>query len=238
MANYLIIGSGRTARHFIHYFRSLGLPFETWNRQETPDKLQSQLQKASHILILIPDSAIAGFFEENLKQQTGRTFVHFSGASEVPGIHSAHPLMTFTEELYDLSLYPEIPFVLTSKKEFRELLPGLPNKSFQISPEQKPLYHALCVLSGNFTTLLWQKMASGMKSLGLPEDISKPYMTQIFKNLQTQPTGALTGPLARKDLKTVMANHRALNGDPAQKIYRAFVEVYYPEALKNLEGGA
>jgi predicted short-subunit dehydrogenase-like oxidoreductase (DUF2520 family) len=235
MGQYLIIGSGRTARHFAFYFQQLGLQFDLWNRHESPQELQSRLQKSTHALLLISDSAIEGFYKENLKNFEGPV-VHFSGALEIPEIESAHPLMTFSQDLYSFEDYKQIPFITTSKKAFQELLPGLSNPHFQIQPEQKPLYHALCVLSGNFTTLLWQKMNSGLKDLGLPEGVSIPYMRQTFKNLEKNASQALTGPLARKDLKTVLANDRALQGDSAQDIYRSFVRTYFPEASQQLEG--
>jgi len=232
---YLIIGSGRTARHFVHYFQLLGLPFELWNRHETQTQFQLSLKKATHVLLLISDSAIESFFREHLSQFPGKV-VHFSGSLEIPGVHSAHPLMTFAQELYSLEDYQVIPFVSTSPLAFQDLLPGLANPAFKIKPEQKAFYHALCVLSGNFTTLLWQKMNSGMKDLGLPEGVHLPYMKQIFKNLEQNPSGALTGPLARKDLKTVLANDKSLTGDPIQNIYRAFVKTYFPEAIDQIEG--
>lgn len=235
MGQYLIIGSGRTARHIAHYFKQLKIQFDLWNRHESLQELQSRLSKSTHALLLISDSAIESFYQQNLMDFKG-IVVHFSGALEVPGIESVHPLMTFSKDFYPLDEYTNIPFVKTSKKAFTEILPGLPNASFQIKPEQKPFYHALCVLSGNFTTLLWQKMNSGMKDLGLPQEVYFPYMRQVFKNIEANPAEALTGPLARKDLKTVIANDRALQGDSAQLIYRAFVQAYFPEASRELEG--
>jgi predicted short-subunit dehydrogenase-like oxidoreductase (DUF2520 family) len=235
MAHYLIVGSGRTARHFSHYFQGLGLPFDLWNRHEPWARLQECVEKATHVLLLISDSALEAFYKENLGA-SDRLVIHFSGALEVSGIQSAHPLMTFSQDLYALETYRRIPFVTTSKIPFESLLPGVPNSAFRILPEQKPLYHALCVLSGNFTTLLWQKMAQGMTELGLPAEIQIPYMNQIFKNLEKNPAGALTGPLARKDFKTVLANDQALAGDPMRLVYRAFVQAYFPEATPQLEG--
>ncbi len=238
MVRYLIVGSGRTARHFSFYFQALGLPFDSWNRYESPEQLQRCLQKATHVLVLISDSAIENFYRENLKSmnRSDLQFVHFSGALEVEGMISAHPLMTFNQGLYDVETYRQIPFVTTSKKPFPEILPGIPNEAFFLAPENKALYHALCVMSGNFTTLLWQNMTAGLQRLGLPSEIQNVYRKQIFKNLESDSTKALTGPLARKDLTTVVKNDRALQGDPMRKIYRSFVEVYFPEALSELKG--
>jgi predicted short-subunit dehydrogenase-like oxidoreductase (DUF2520 family) len=144
--------------------------------------------------------------------------------------------MTFTQDLYDLETYRKMPFVSSSRKSAAELLPGLPNEVHHISSENKAYYHALCVMSGNFTTLLWQKMAQGLAQMGLPEGIETAYRSQIFKNISHDLAHALTGPIARKDLATVLRNDKALQNDSYREIYRAFVSAHYPEASLKLEG--
>src|SRR6185312_13125404 len=198
-SQYLIVGSGRTARHFAEYCRLLQQPFLTWSRQQDlTSELQQKTSLCSHIFLLISDSAIADFVQAHpfLKE---KTLLHFSGALEIPGVVSAHPLMTFGPTLYTLSEYQKIPFVLTTSQPFSEILPGLPNRSFKIAVEEKAYYHALCVMSGNFTTLLWQKMREGLTDLGLPSEIANPYLEQVTKNILASPKLALTGPLARHD---------------------------------------
>lgn len=231
---YLLVGSGRTHTHFSHYFSLLGISFDSWNRSQSIETLQALKKQASHVLVLISDAAIAPFAAEHLQDFNG-VKVHFSGVLEIPGLISAHPLMSFSSDMYELSDYQEIPFVLTTQTEFSEVLPLLPNRSYRIKPEQKAFYHALCVLSGNFTTLLWSKMDQGVQQLGLPSYVVHPYLKRIAQNLIQNPEKALTGPLARKDLKTVQANYQALDQDNFQKIYRSFVEVFFPEAASQLE---
>lgn len=232
---YFIVGSGRTARHFANYFHNLGLSFSQWDRSQALSRFQILLAQSSHVLLLISDSAIESFYREHLNHFSG-TVLHFSGALEIPGVESVHPLMTFAKDLYDLGTYKNIPFVTTSKKAAKELLPGLTNAVHSISADKKAYYHALCVMSGNFTTLLWQKMAQGLREIGLPEGIENTYRTQIFKNIEYDLAQALTGPIARKDLKTVVRNDQALQGDAYQKIFRAFVAAHFPEASSQLEG--
>ena len=87
MASYLIIGSGRAAHHFSHYFRLLQLNFQTWNRHEPWALLQTRLEKATHVLLLISDSALENFFQAN-HHQFDRIWVHFSGALEIAGMVS------------------------------------------------------------------------------------------------------------------------------------------------------
>ncbi len=232
---YFIVGSGRTARHFAHYFHTLGLALHTWDRSQDLALFRERLATSTHVLLLISDSAIECFYREQLRDFSG-TVVHFSGALEIAGVQSAHPLMTFATDMYEPEIYRQIPFVTTSKKSASELLPGLPNSIHRILPEQKAYYHALCVMSGNFTTLLWQKMAQGLREIGLPAGIETAYRQQIFKNMDADLTGALTGPIARRDLTTVVRNDQALENDAYQKIYRAFVAVHFPEASQKLEG--
>jgi 2-dehydropantoate 2-reductase len=232
---YLIVGSGRIARHFAHYFQTLGLGFGTWDRSWARTYLQAQLDQSTHVLLLISDSAIENFHHENLSGFSG-TVVHCSGALEIPGVHSVHPLMTFAADLYEPSIYPQIPFVTTSSLSADELIPELKNAVYRIRPDQKSYYHALCVMSGNFTTLLWQKMHQGLRELGLPNEIEAIYRQQIFKNLSGKLSEALTGPLTRKDLATVVRNDQALTNDNYQFIYRAFLKAHFPEALAQLEG--
>lgn len=230
---YLLIGSGRTARHLQNYFRLQQISFSTWSRSQSFSELATLLEKASHVLLLISDSAIEPFFKEHLAG-SGKKVVHFSGALELPGIVSAHPLMTFSGQAYDLKTYQQIPFVLTSKEPFSEVLPGLTNPHFQIPEEKKAFYHAMCVMSGNFTNLLWKKMSEELVGLGLPENVFHPYLKQITQNILADSQGSLTGPIARKDLTTVKKNVLSLNDDNYQEIYRAFLKVYFPESIKEL----
>lgn len=230
---YLVVGKGRLASHMTHYMTLLGLSFDQWSRSASPDsllQLQQKISQATHVLVLISDREIESFVREHKGTSTA-TWMHFSGALDIPKVDGLHPLMTFGPELYDLSKYQQIPFVVTSEKDFSDLLPGFPNRFHKLSPEKKAQYHAFCVMSGNFTTLLWQKMDQGLQSLGLPNYFAHPYLEAITENLVKFPDTALTGPIARKDIVTLKKNLSALNGDPHQKIFRAFLEIYCPEAL-------
>ena len=89
------------------------------------------------------------------------------------------------------------------------------------------LYHALCVLAGNGSTLLWQKLFHDFESrLGIPPQVAFPYLQQVAGNLQHGPGHALTGPLDRGDTATVQANLAALDGDPFHAVYTALVRAH------------
>lgn len=230
MTSYLIIGDGRVARHFKHYFGLEGLRFCGWSRKESESELPSKVRSSRHVLLLISDSAIDDFYLRHERILKEKVCVHVSGSLVSPWVPSAHPLMTFSDELYDLTTYRKIPFIIEKDRVDGEiLLPGLKNPTYSIAPELKSLYHSLCVLSGNFTVLLWEKVFSEFENtLGLPREAARPYLDQIAKNLQNSSPhkSVLTGPLVRRDRATIERNIAALNNDPYAEVYRSFVHAF------------
>ncbi len=223
---YLLIGNGRVACHFRHYFSLLHLPYLTWHRAESSEKLFIKLQQSTHILYLINDQAIDDFIKKNT--HVDKLHIHFSGSLVSPLAFGAHPLMTFSHDLYTLAQYQAIPFVLDQDAPaFHELLPGLANPHVRLQPSLKARYHALCVLSGNFSCMLWQKlMVSIEKEFNLPVEIVHPYLQQQMQNLLTNAETALSGPLVRNDTQTLTNNLMALDNDPFQQVYQSFVRCY------------
>lgn len=225
-ANYLMIGNGRLARHFQHYFSLLDLTFNTWHRGQPFEDLHPKTKIASHILVLISDQAIETFIKTHLPASA--TIIHCSGSLVTESAYGAHPLMTFGTRLYDLNTYQSIPFIIDDNApDFGELLPGLPNPHQRLDRALKAKYHALCVLSGNFTCMLWQKLFQDFaKELNLTPELAHPYLQQQMQNLMIDPQTALTGPLVRGDQATIAKNIKALNQDPIQDIYKSFVKYY------------
>lgn len=225
---YGIIGDGRVARHFCHHLDLLHIPYLQWSRRADPgaNKLANLIQCQS-ILLLIKDDAIESFIDQHPILKTTQ-LIHFSGCLVTANAVGIHPLFTFATELYDLDVYRSIPFFMEkNNKDFATLLPGINNPHYIINPQQKAFYHALCVMSGNFTTLLWQKFFKELETnFNIPHQAALPYLTQITNNLNQQHKTVLTGPLVRGDQKTIQTNLNALNNDPFQKIYQTFVEVY------------
>lgn len=230
--NYGIIGDGKMARHFCHYLSLLKISYQQWSRTADPNyqHFENFIQHCNPILILISDAAIEDFIVNHPNLKT-KTLIHFSGRLVSGLAYGAHPLMTFSHSFYPLTTYQKIPFILENKAPpFSELLPGLNNPAFAINPELKAFYHALCVLSGNFTVLLWQKFFKELTTtFQIPKSMIYPYLEQTLLNLQENDQHALTGPLARGDQATIQANLQALKNDPFQKIYQAFLETFLAE---------
>ncbi len=225
----LLIGSGRVAHHLQFYFQQKNILFSTWDRSKDLESLQSLVQSSNHILLAISDSSLTDFIAKNLTQKSlipTKKIVHFSGALNIEGAFSAHPLMSFGPDLYSLEDYEKIHFSITGADKLSDLIPGLMNPFTKISEDNKALYHALCVMGGNFPILLWQKMKTGLSELGLPDEAIKIYMEKILENFHRHGRDAMTGPLVRKDIVTIQSNLKALSGDSFQSVYSAFVEAY------------
>ncbi|MFA6093000.1 MAG: DUF2520 domain-containing protein [Elusimicrobiota bacterium] len=237
---YLLAGSGRLAKHLKRYLSRSGYELRLWSRNGDPafnsisakrvpdpfERLALAAQDASCVLLALSDAAIPEIAGH--KALSRKLRVHFSGAHSWPRLHGAHPLMSFGPELYPLKTYASIPFVCEKgRASFHRLFPGLRNPSFTIEPEQKPLYHALCSMSGNFTALLWQAAFEHLDGkLGLPRAALEPYLRQVCANIARDPASALTGPLSRGDGGTLSAHLAALKGSPLKNVYASFLALH------------
>lgn len=223
--SYLIVGRGRLALNFAFYFKNLNIPYSTWHRDLGTETLKVFLKTHSRILLAITDGAIESFAKEH--QLPPAQTIHFSGALVTPLAHKLHPLMTFTRQPLALETWESIPFIGTQgAPPLSELMPELKNPFWQIPQELSALYHSLCVLSGNGTTVLWQNAFEQFENkLGLPREVLHHYLQQICSNLIENSHNALTGPWARNDAKTIENNLTSLEG---QNLY----DVY--SSLKNL----
>jgi len=205
-SNIIIIGHGRLAKHLIHWCGLLQKNVSIWNRNATAKPLN--LKNIDSIWLAISDSALVSFYEEALKPiLSGQKVVHFSGTVHHPEMIAAHPLMTFSHELYDLATYNKIYFGLTGADSLAEVLPGFTNPSFKVRAEDKPLYHALCVTAGNLPQLIWSETEAQFADLKIPKS-------------------AVTGPIVRKDTTTIAKNLSALEkvNLKLKNIYQSFLQ--------------
>ena len=232
--HYLILGSGRAVSHFVHYLALLGLPFSQWSRrlEPVPGKLlKSRLQAATHVLALVSDGAIEELVRQAkaLENSPSITWIHCSGSLVTTEAIGCHPLMTFSpSRKYDLETYRSMAFIVDKGAPlFSTLMPGFPNPHYRIDPAKKALYHALCVLSGNFTALLWNKLFNELEGkMLIPKHAALPYLRAVCANLEASPETALTGPLVRGDGATIQRNLESLAQDPYSDVYEAFVRAY------------
>jgi hypothetical protein len=235
----LLIGDGRLARHLSLYFKQLELPFVAWSRRAFAaggsPALSTLIDEGTRALLAISDDAIEPFIQSHPELERA-TRVHFSGSRVTPLAHGAHPLFSFAATLYERDTYERIPFILDEgSPPLADLIPGLPNPEAFIAPGLRSRYHALCVLAGNFTTILWRKLFFELEwQLDLPREQALPYLESTLRGL-TGPGVPLSGPLARGDRGTIEKNLQALEGDPFEGVYRAFVSAFERQGKELLQ---
>ena len=237
-SNVLLIGSGRLATHLKHWFNLLSpenTKLTSWSKDMTQSELRQSVHSATHIWLAISDDQISPFYEQKLKEHLSsqQTVVHFSGSVFHEKIFSAHPLMTFSTELYNIETYKKIQFALFNQKtNLGDLMPGFTNPCFQILPQHKELYHALCVVAGNLPQMLWSQTFSVAENINVPASALHSYIQTVTNNFIRLGSSAVTGPLVRKDLKTITANLGSLEKKSLDlhSIYKSFI----PDDLKNI----
>ncbi len=235
-----LLGSGRLARHLSAYFSSLEIDLVSWSRDgdsqfnsfddtDAAIRLRKVLSRCHRVILLVSDDAIAELIDriQNLIPSFGGQLFHCSGVTVDDRAICLHPLMTFSGHVYPDERYQSIPFVLDTGHDLKHYFPELPNPAHTIAPDQRPLYHSLCVMSGNFSQLMWSMCSNRLnRSLGLPPDVLFNYLKQNLHNYLADPSSALTGPLVRGDGNTLDKHIDALEGDPLGRIYDAFVSAW------------
>lgn len=230
---YLIVGNGRLAGHFLHYFDFLGISWYQCTRRnlhEFSDLLNASDhgRRVTRVLLLIRDDQIEGFVKEYKPRVLSDViWIHCSGVLSIEEAESAHPLASFSRVLFEDEFYPSIPFITEKGRAgFGTLFPGLSNPHVDITKEQKVLYHAMCSVAGNFTTMLWQHFFNFLKhDLDVHEHMAFPFLESIARNLILS-DDPLTGPIKRGDANTIKRHLDKLNNTPLEGVYRSFINLH------------
>lgn len=224
--SYLIVGNGKLSKHFRHYFNLKNISYLIWTRK-SKESFESISKHVARILVLIKDDEIQKFISTNQDKVTkDKIWIHCSGMLSTPLADSSHPLMTFTDELYDLVIYENISFITEKgRKNFKELFPDLANPHYEIESDKKILYHAYCVLSGNFTTIMWQFFFDFLEKNNIPKTAAYPYLSATTENLINLTT-PLTGPIQRNDINVISEHLKSLNNLPLKNVYESLLIAY------------
>ncbi len=253
-----IVGNGKVAHHMIQYFGLVGQPFVHWFRESKanqsvasgraqsklaafkrklqslikPQSLAAAIERVDTVLLLIPDDQIESFIRQNPVLK-GKTCVHFSGSLNTELAIGCHPLMTFGADLYDLESYQSIPFVVDEGVEFKTLFPLFKNPTHGIQANHKALYHAYCVMAGNFSQMLWKTLGHELEQINLPKDLMSQYLLQNTKNFINNPEKSATGPFVRGDFATIEKHQQALRNHPLSAVYQTFYNLHQTPELSN-----
>lgn len=194
-------------------------------------------QKSDVLLFAVPDKEIAPLYGD-LKPDISidAIAVHFSGtlSSEVFTSHcgvSAHPAQTFpyprTEDGAFRGVYFALEGATDAVEVFKSLLEDIGAKTFMLTLDHKPLYHAACVMASNLILGLLRTAVELAESIGIDKNTSGKIAGRLaFETCanafnQNSLSTALSGPLARGDVETITNNINALKSSPgAQELYK------------------
>lgn len=204
---HLILGNGRLAKHLLHYFQLLNWPVRQWTRQaHSEQELLALAPSAYFIWLCISDTALAPRIESLKAYQ--HKIVQCSGSLHFEGVFNRHPLASFGEYLFTDEFYSQIHWISSDAQ--KSFLPAFENNTHYLDKEQKALYHALCVLTGPGTSLLWQHFIDEIKKLKISKQAAGSYFASLWLNYQRQHQPQITGPWVRNDLQTIESNEFAL----------------------------
>ncbi len=207
-----LMGMGRLARSLAPRLEEAGHRVVPWRRGDPQPRVELCWITAS-------DSAIA---ELAAWLEPGPTVLHASGGldHEVLRPHrpagSLHPLQSFPgPELAQPSLHG-VPAAVSGDPQAvamaEALARSLGMRPFAVTGDRR-LYHAACVVAGNFGTVLLTEAARMLASAGVTEDpaaLLLPLLEASIHNAARQGPEALTGPAARGDEATIQAHIEAI----------------------------
>jgi predicted short-subunit dehydrogenase-like oxidoreductase (DUF2520 family) len=218
----LVVGDGRLATHWLRYLSASSGGFSQvlhWARSRDSElDLSQRLNLVTHVFLAISDRALEPFLDQHAASLRGKAVLHASGALDLSAaaqrlqlsVHSTHPLFSFSHHDISTETYATIPLALDADgPPLDELWPGLRNPAIRIKRELRPLYHALCVLMGNGTVLLWEEgLRLAQADLELEPAAFLPYLESVGRNLAASLAGgsADTRPTANSDADSQVAS--------------------------------
>jgi len=183
--------------------------------------------------ICVSDGAIADVARQI---PTGAIVLHSSGALAIDVLRphtpagSLHPLQSFPGPQIAIPPVTEVPAAISGDPKAKEaaytIAKAIGFQPFEISGDRRA-YHAAAVIAGNFATTLLAEASQLLVSAGVdpsnaPRVLAPLAMASIEQSIKNTPGAALTGPIARGDLKTVQAHLDYLDEGTPQlaEIYR------------------
>lgn len=199
-------------------------------------------RQACRILLTVPDDAVTNVAEILAAAGLEGMALHTSGTLGLAALEplarkgvacgSLHPLQTVATPAQGVTALPGAWFAVSGDARAaawaRRIVDLLGGRLFEISEENRPLYHAGAVMACNFFAALLDAGVRlfGQAGLGRQQALAalSPLVCAGVANaLRLGPERALTGPYARGDLQSVRAHWAALAAapEPLRELYRA-----------------
>ncbi len=252
---YALFGPGRVGRNMAHYLRALGHDVTVLSRadaEERPGRCEHAIIACDIVLAAVPDDALEAWRARWAPVAGDRPLAHFSGAATLRGVNSYHPLYSFPDDILNFDDLRSIAFACApGQAAFRDIFPQAENLTFTVAAEDRAYYHALAVISGNFSAFVWNETAKAFRTRFEMEGekagdnakapdmaaVLRAYFTSVVDRFAAAPENSMTGPVARRDRSSVKANLAALKTAQAEspqstdlaKLYNAFLAAAWPD---------
>lgn len=203
-------------------FVGAGLPIANW----------AALRPADIVLIGTPDDQIENACNRLAHSgmlQPRATVFHCSGAlpSHVldtakacgAATASVHPIRSFASPEDVAGSFPGtwcgIEGELAAVEQLSQAFSAIGARLVRINPEYKSVYHSAAVFSSNYLVTLLDVAVEAYVKAGVPRDTALKLMEPLVRGtvdniFRLGTTDALTGPIARGDVATVLRQYRAV----------------------------
>jgi predicted short-subunit dehydrogenase-like oxidoreductase (DUF2520 family) len=190
----------------------------------------ADLRSADIVLIATPDDHVGACCEAIAQTRcitSGTIVFHCSGALPAAVLQSArersaavasvHPVRSFAmpEKVIRefAGTYCGVEGDRRALEVLRPLFAAIGAGFVEIDPAQKVLYHAAAVFASNYLVTLLDTAMQTYGEAGVPPDVALKMMAPLVREtmenvLQIGPEHALTGPIARDDVATVLRQYR------------------------------
>jgi len=199
----------------------------------------SLAESSDIIFITVCDDEIIGIWEKlSLGNLKGKIICHCSGAlscevftgalDKGAFVCSVHPMIAVSDKRNGYKNFAKAFFTLEGNShacgEIKKMLESIGNKVKIIDSEKKILYHISCVFQSNFINALIYSGMDFLKKCGFDEDeicfAVKPLIMENIRNVfEKGVLKAMTGPVERNDIKTVV-KHMGVLKDLELNIYK------------------
>ena len=183
------------------------------------------------VFLTVPDGAVARFADDIAVAGTpaNAAFVHCSGALGLGALNSLraghavgsfHPLQSFPQprppEAFRGSLVAVDASTPPLRKHLGRLARDLGAKPRAVGDAQRVVYHAAAVFASNYLVALAGEAVELLESIGWSEREAVAGLVPLMQGALAEvsrhgPTAALTGPVRRGDVETVVRHLEALS---------------------------
>jgi predicted short-subunit dehydrogenase-like oxidoreductase (DUF2520 family) len=238
----VVIGAGRMGRGIAKTLERAGRSVRVLGREREDGEWTEAVRTPALLLLAVPDDAIGqvtGTLADGGAVGAGHVVLHCSGLLDrgaLVGLEesgaalgSFHPLQTVADPVVAperlAGAYAGVEGDARALAVAETLARALGMTPVRVPAAGKPLYHAAAAIVANYTVALAGIAERLARGAGVAPDVAArlyaPLLEGAARNVvELGPAAALTGPIRRGDVRTILAHLAAL--DPAdQHLYGA-----------------